>query len=116
MSLAFYRQATVQASTKRSPALTGRGRKKTPEPYLDDIRVTPLDPAETQQARETAFRLRQVLDSAMEFLETYTEATNDIVEGDVLVVEGTDYPVRDVATWKWRTTVYLRLLVEDVKY
>lgn len=113
-SASFTRLATVTAATKRLPPLSG-GKRGEPTVWITSLRCTPLDPAEDQRARDLAFRLRQVLDGPFEMMQTFVDAALDIVEGDVLVVDGIDYPVRGVDRWTWRGSTYLRLLIEQSK-
>lgn len=108
----FSRMATVMAATRRSPDLDSDGQRGEPEPYLAGIPCTPLDPAEDQQARDLAFRLRQELNSPITLLQTFVDSAADIGEGDVLVVDLVEYPVRGVDRWEWRGSRYLRLLLE----
>jgi hypothetical protein len=111
----FTRMATVTASTKRPPALDADGQRGEPETHLAELFCTPLDPADSEQARDLALRLRQVLDSPFKILETFVGTGLDIVEGDVLVVSGREYPIRGVNPWVWRGAEYLHLLLEDSK-
>lgn len=115
-SASFRRFATVAFTTKRSPAMSSSGRGE-PAAHLtsDTLRCTPLDPADSQQARDLAFRLRQETGAPIELLQTFCDADLDILEGDVLVVGSLEYPVRDVGDWTWRGSNYLALLVEDIK-
>ena len=114
-SASFTRLATVTASTKRPPALDGNGMRGEPVTEIEELTCTPLDPAEDQKARDLALRLRQVLDGPFELLQTCVDADLDIVEGDVLIVAGVEYPVRGVDVWAWRSSNYLRLLLEQNK-
>lgn len=115
MTASFTRMATVSASTKRSPALDADGERGEPETEIEDLNCTPLDPAEDQRARDLALRLRQVLHGPFEMLQTFVDASLDITEGDVLVVSGTEYPIRGLDDWSWRGSRYLRLLLEQSK-
>lgn len=111
MSASFDRLAKVSASTKRPPAMSG-GMRGEPETQIASLRCTPLDPADSQRARDLAFRLRQELDSPFVLLQTFVDASLDIREGDVLIVLGAEYPIRDVGSWAWDGSDYLHLLVE----
>ena len=91
------------------------GQRDEPVVYLTGITTTPLDPADSQKARDLAFRLQQETGKMYELLQVFTESSNDIREGDVLVVSGREYPVRSTGDWTWRTTTYLQLLLEDPK-
>jgi hypothetical protein len=116
MSASFRRMASVTASTKRPPAVNlTTGQRGEPELHLPSLHCTPLDPAESQKARDLAFRLQQENGRMYELLQSFTEATNDIREGDVVVVNGKEYPVRSVGTWLWRGSSYLELLLEEPK-
>lgn len=111
----FNRMAKVTASTKRPPAVDASGQRDEPVAHLASIRITPLDSAESQKARDLAFRLQQENGRLYELLQCYTEATADIRESDVLVVAGHEYAVRGVGPWEWRGGTYLELLLEDPK-
>lgn len=85
------------ASTKRAEDL-GSGRKGAPVANLASVLITPLWPLtqETQRVLE--------INSPREFKECYhVPATGgslpDIVEGDVLVVGASEYPVYHVSEW-----------------
>jgi len=115
VSASFRRMAKITASTKRPPALDANGMRGEPVAEIAELTCTPLDPAEDQKARDLALRLRQVIDGPFELLNTFVDASLDIVEGDVLVVSGVEYPVRGVDMWAWRNSNYLRLLLEQSK-
>lgn len=104
----FLRLATVAASTKRPPVVSG-GKRGTPAAYLSDIRVTPLDPVDPET------RQRLALQTPHELLQTFAQGGLDILEGDLLVVDGVEYPVRSAAEWLWRSSEYVHLIVEELK-
>ncbi len=104
----FVRTATLIASTRRPPPLSG-GKRGAPLPYLDDIWITPLDPVDPET------RQRLALQTPHELLQTFADGGLDIVEGDVLVVDGAEYPVRSAAEWLWRNSQYVHLIIEELK-
>ncbi|GIK42444.1 MAG: hypothetical protein BroJett011_62770 [Chloroflexota bacterium] len=108
MSKAFERQATVTASTKRSPNVSG-GKRGAPATNIATLACTPLDPVQP----EIAFR--QGLENPFELLETFVDGGLDIREGDILVVGSTEYAIKAAAEWTWRDSEYLRLLLEENK-
>jgi hypothetical protein len=108
MSRAFARQATVTASTKRSPGVSS-GKRGAPATNIASLTCTPLDPVQP----EIAFR--QGLENPFELLETFVDGGLDIMEGDFLVVGSTEYAVKAAAEWAWRGSQYLRLLLEENK-
>lgn len=106
--------ATETASTKRPPKTGGR-KRGSPVLYLVDIPITPLVQPSRETARDSVFRLREELGAAMEFLETTTAASRDFEEGDLLIVRGREYPIRDVIDSSIHGVTRVRLLVEDAK-
>src|SRR3954452_18572524 len=110
-SRSFAHLATVNASTKRSPAISG-GKRGAPATNISSLQCTPLDPVDPE------VRQRLMLDSPNVILETFVEnadGTIDIVVGDILVVSTTEYPIKAVEDWTWRGTTYRHLFVEKLK-
>lgn len=98
---------TVEASTKRAPAISS-GKRGTPTTNVSSLSCTPLDPVDAE------LRQRLALSTPHELLQTFTGET-DIREGDILTVDSTDYPIRACEEWDWRGATFLRLVVEDLK-
>ena len=106
----FAKMATVTASTKRVGAIVG-GLVPAPSAHIGSLKCLPLDPVSPEVAQGVeglSFR---------EILQTSVEASLDIVEGDILVVGSTEYPIRAVGDWYWPpdTTTYRTLILEDKK-
>ena len=109
MSDSFSSFASVTASTKRNPAAVA-GKIGEPVENLTGLQITPLMPLDP----ETAVTLP--LGSPREAKQTFIDTIVDIVEGDVLVVVGTEYAVRSVAEWKGgMDQSFLHLVVEEIK-
>ena len=110
MSAAFTRFATVTASTKRPPAISG-GKRGAPAQNIASLSCFPLDPVDSEISE------RFGLDSPMELLQTFVQGGLDIKEGDLLVVSSTEYPIRAVGNWTWPpdSEDYLHLIVEELK-
>lgn len=108
MSSSFDRLATVTASTKRPPAVSS-GKRGAPATNIVSLSCTPLDPvnAEIQQ--------RLQLKTPHELSQTFVDGSLDIVEGDILVVSGIEYPIRAVADWTFGSSKYLHLILEELK-
>lgn len=86
--------ATVTASTKRSGGISD-GLEAAYAEEIVSLKCLPLDPvsAEIAQGFEgLSFR---------EILQTQVEGGLDIVEGDLLVVDSVEYPIRAVEDWTW---------------
>lgn len=107
MSSSFQRMASVTASTKRA-TLTG-GKRSSPTSHLNNLKIFPLDPVDPE------LRQRLALDTPHELLQTFVEGAPDIVEGDVLTVDGEDYPIRSVGDWKFGNDTFRALVVEQLK-
>lgn len=104
----FVRVATITAETKRSPVVAS-GKRGAPATYLAEIEVTPLDPLDPET------RQRLALETPHELLQTFVDGGVDVVEGDLLVVDGREYPVRYAAKWLWRGSSFVHLALEDLK-
>lgn len=99
---------TVTASTKRAPAIAG-GKRGAPVVNLASLRCMPLDPVDPE------LRQRLALTTPHELLQTFAIGPLDIVEGDILIVAATEYPIRSCAEWEWRGSKFLHLVLEDLK-
>ena len=108
--LTFALQTTVTASTKRPPAKSG-GKRGAPAENVASLSCTPLDPVDSE------LRARLGLQASMELLQTFVQSGVDIVEGDLLVVGSTEYPVRAVGEWTWPldSADTLHIIIEDLK-
>ena len=106
--MGMQRFLTVTASTKRAPAIAG-GKRGAPETYVATLRCMPLDPVDPE------LRQRLALNTPHELLQTVVEEDVDVRQGDLLVVSGTEYPVRACADWEWRGRTFRRLILEDLK-
>ena len=106
----FAKLATVTASTKRPPTISG-GKRGSPVTNVSSLSCWPLDPVDPE------LRQRLGLDTPHELLQTFVDNGVDIVEGDLLVVGSTEYPVRAVGDWYWSPLEanYLHLILEDLK-
>ena len=106
-SPAFTKLATTAASTKRATMTSGK--RGTAATHLSSVYVMPLYPVDPD------LRKRLEIDTPHELLQTFADGSLDIVEGDVLVVSGADYPIRSAAEWPFGTTTRRVLVVEDLK-
>lgn len=106
----FAKLATVTASTKRPPAIVS-GKRGAPAVSVASLVCTPLDPVDAE------LRQRLALDTPHELLQCFIDNGVDVVEGDLLVVGSTEYPVRAVGDWYWSplSADYVRLILEDLK-
>ena len=90
----FELMATVMASTRRSGGISD-GLEAAYAEEIVSLKCLPLDPvsAEIAQGFEgLSFR---------EILQTQVEGGLDIVEGDLLVVDSVEYPIRAIEDWTW---------------
>ena len=110
-SVSFTRLASVTASTKRAD-VTNNGTLTT---QIATLACTPLDPGTQIQTADQALAGGVVVRGGIhQLLHTYAEGALDIVVGDVLVVDGVTYPIRDVDTWTFHGMPFLHLTVEDL--
>ncbi len=85
------RMMTVRASTKRFPAMDA-GKRGAAAAHLASLVVCPLDPVGSEAQRW------ETLDIPVDARQTFTQKC-DVIAGDVLVVDGVDYPVHLVRDW-----------------
>lgn len=102
--------ATVTASTKRAPDPSG-GKRGAATTNLSTLKCLPLDPLSPEIAHTLG------VEAPHEMLQTFVEGGLDIVEGDRLVVDSTEYRIRAVGEWYWpmsaANTSYL--VLEEIK-
>jgi len=106
----FSKLASVTASTKRGGGVTD-GLENAYAEEIASLKCLPLDPVDPNVSlgiEGLGWR---------ELLQTAVEGGLDIVEGDLLVVGGTEYPIRAVADWNWPPsgTDYMILYLEQAK-
>lgn len=106
---------TITASTKRATSL-GSGRKGAPATHLSSLLVTPLWPLSAETIRTFD------LNSPREMKECFHipaagDLLPDVVEGDLLTVAGTDYPIFSAAEWTPTPALpqSLHIVVQEVK-
>lgn len=107
-SASFARMATVTASTKRNPGVIGKQQGE-PVTYIASLACTPLDPVDPEVRQTLGLGTPHLV------LETFCDGSLDIREGDTLVVDGVDYPVRAAEVWAWGDSQYLHLIIEKLK-
>lgn len=108
---AFDQLASVTASTKRGGGYDANGLEigyTTQEPAIKCLPLDPIDP-------QVALGIEGL--GWSEALQTAVQGGLDIKEGDLLVVAGTEYPIRAVADWTWPPSAltYMILFLEDKK-
>lgn len=111
----FDKLATVTASTKRSGGIVG-GLEVGYTEHIASLKCLPLDPLSHDRRSANSTLVSGVEGLAWhEVLQTMCEGGLDIVEGDLLVVSGTEYPIRAVSDWTWRDSEYKKLLLQEIK-
>lgn len=104
---AFDKLATKTASTKRAPAPTAGKHVGTAVTYLTELKCTPLDQTVPESLREL------VINAPYVPLVTAIHGQHDIREGDVLLVDGIEYPIRVMRRFDWKNSEYRLLVVEE---
>lgn len=104
---AFDKLAKKSASTKRAPTATAAKHVGAAAENLSGLRCTPLDQSVPESMREL------VIDAPYVPLVTVIHGDHDILAGDVLVVDGVEYPIRAVRRFDWRDSEYRVLIVEE---
>lgn len=95
-------------ATKRPPAVTD-GKRADPITYLTNVKCSNLFPVEAEVAQLLPNR------SPKELLQCFVPGTEDVLEGDILVFDSREYPIRAAAEWSLRTRAVTHLILEDLK-
>ena len=104
----FSKMATVTASTKRPPTISG-GKRGSADTNISSLSCLPLDPLDPDIANLFG------IETPHELLQTFVDNGLDIRENDVLVVSSVEYKIRAVAEWDWRGADFLHLTLEEIK-
>lgn len=111
-SRSFTLVSTVEASTKRNPTVAS-GKRGTATTNISLLECTPLDPVSAEVAN------RFGLNTPHEVMETFVDADLDILAGDILVVNSSEYQIKATAEWDWRhassESQMLHLILEELK-
>jgi hypothetical protein len=105
-SISFRLMATATYATKRNATTSGVTTKAASK--LTGVKGTPLMPV-TPEIIE-----RYQIQSPRQTFVVYVEGTLDILNGDILVFESVDYPVRGIGPWP-TDKAFLETIVEVVK-
>ena len=104
----FDELATVAASTKRAGTIVS-GLEQAAAAVVASLKCLPLDAV----TPDVALGIEGL--GWQEILQTTVKGNLDIVEGDLLVVGSTEYPIRAVADYTWKSDVFQVLYLEDKK-
>ena len=94
-SASFTLRATETASTKRSPSLSG-GKVGAAVENIASLKCYP-----PVQLRDPALVAHFATKATSLVYETFVQDGLDIVEGDFLVLDGLDNPIRGVSSYPW---------------
>lgn len=105
----FSRLATTTATTKRS-VKTGT-KFGDPVAHLSEIACLPVMPVDI----EVAATLN--VEAPFELMETYVDTAYDIVDGDLMTIDGIEYRVSAVGDWPfaYTSTAFKAIVLQEVK-
>lgn len=103
---------TVTASTKRNA--TDGNRHTAAEAYLAGLLITPLWPVGQETIRLLDLNSPRKMKEAFH-VPAAGDALPDVQEGDILVVDGDDYPVDFVGQWTDGAIPTLHIVVGEVR-
>lgn len=108
--------ATLSASTKRPPAVSG-GKVGSPATHLTGLTIVPLLPASADLVQEA--QLKNPREGKVTYIFPDPEVGNtmpDVLEGDLLVVSDVEYLIHMVKEWpRPGSGSYLEVLVTQRK-
>ncbi len=108
MTSSFTRLLTKTASVSRA-TLSG-GKRSTPTVVIVALPCMPLMPVDAET------RNRLALDTPHQLMQTMIPGTYSVRRGDVLTLEGVDYPVATVEPWPFKSgDPRTRLILEKLE-
>lgn len=108
MTSSFTRLLTKTASVKRA-AISG-GKRGDPTTVIASLSCMPLMPVDAET------RNRLYLDTPHQLYQTMVAGTQTIKRGDVVTVDGVDYPVATVEPWPFKSgDPRTRLILEKLE-
>lgn len=109
MTSSFTRLLTKTATVKRAEIVSGK-RGGTPETVISNLPCMPLMPVDAET------RNRLALDTPHQLMQTMIPGTYSVRRGDVLTLEGVDYPVATVEPWPFKSgDPRTRLILEKLE-
>lgn len=113
ISSAMKRMMSFTVSTKRRPLPDTSGKQAAPTTYLAKLKTTPIDPLSIDEFHN--IRERFGIDGPSIMYGAYTQTTQDVRVGDIIVSEGIDYVIKGLGRWRGSPEdVYEMVLVEHV--
>jgi hypothetical protein len=102
------RTATVAATAKKSPAISG-GKRGDPTSTGESFYCTPLDSVDPAVAETANVKKPYTV------LETFVEGNYDLEAGYILVIGDDEYKIHSIESLDWKETAYMRLIVYNIK-
>lgn len=105
------RMMRYTVSTKRRPAPDANGKQGVPVTYLATLKVTPIDPLNTDEFHNLILRYK--IEEPYKVFGCYCETTADIKAGDVIVWNSREFLIKGVGIWDDKNdTLYEIILTE----
>lgn len=104
---------TQTAVIKRNADLGG-GITGAPVTHITSLAITPIWPVSSEVARQLDIASARELKECFHVSDS-TTILPDVREGDLLVLDGTEYPIFDVQEWTDRQVPCLCIIVQEVK-
>jgi len=109
MTASFLKVATVQASTKRPAPIVG-GKAGDAVTSIASLKVTPIIPASRELVIANSLET-----TTGKLFETWTIGSNDVKTSDVLVVGASEYPIRAVNTYPFKSETRKQMIIEEMR-
>lgn len=110
---AMKRMMRYTVSTKRRPAPTADGKQGVPVTYLTSLKITPIDPLNTDEFHNLILRYK--IEEPYRMYGAYCETTQDVQIGDIIVWNGREFLLKGCGVWDdVDETLYEMILTEMV--
>lgn len=97
ISNSMKRMMSFTVSTKRRPAVSSDGKQSGPVTYLTSLKVTPIDPLNTDEFHNIIIRYK--IESPHRLYACFAESTQDVRIGDIIVHGNREFTLKGCGDW-----------------
>jgi len=111
-SKSMLRMMTETVSTKRRPAVSSDGKQSAPVAYLSSLKVTPIDPLNTDEFHNIIIRYK--IESPQRLYGCFCQSTEDVRIGDVIVYGSREFTLKGCGDWSYYGERFYEMILEEM--
>jgi len=112
ISNSMKRMMTVTVSTKRRPSVSSDGKQSAPIAYLTALKVTPIDPLNTDEFHNIIIRYK--IENPQRLYACFSASTEDLRIGDVIVYGDREFNLKGCGDWDDGTNRLYEMILEEL--